>query len=68
MTWLLIRFLTGCWSLAGAPNAISMDITNFRVGNHRCCELGGHAGLHLGGGGGKGWGTCPLLAESYKRK
>ena len=25
------------------PNAVSLDIIEFRVGNHCCCELGGHA-------------------------
>ena len=44
MTWVFfIRLLAGCWSLAGALDAISLDITKFRVGNYCCCELGGHA-------------------------
>ena len=44
MTWVFfIRLLAGCWSLAGALDAISLDITEFRVGNYCCCELGGHA-------------------------
>ena len=41
--YFFIRLLAGCWSLAGTLDAISMDITEFRVGNHCCCELGGHA-------------------------
>ena len=40
MTWVsFIRLLAGCWSLAGALDAISLDITEFRAGNHCCCEL-----------------------------
>ena len=38
-----VRLLAEWWSLAGALDAIDPDITEFRVGNHCCCELGGYA-------------------------
>ena len=42
MTWVFLyqTLIVGCWSLAGALDAISLKITEFRVGNHCCCELG----------------------------
>ena len=44
LRYFLIRLLVVCLSLAGALDAIIiLDITEFRVGNHCCCEFGGHA-------------------------
>ena len=43
--YFFIRLLAGCWSLAGALDAISLDITEFRVVNYYCCELIRHASL-----------------------
>ena len=43
MTWTFLyqalSCIAGCWSLAGALDASSLDIIEFRVGNHCCCEL-----------------------------
>ena len=37
--YFFIRLLAGCWSLAGALDTISLDITEFRAGNLCCYEL-----------------------------
>ena len=37
--YFFMKLLAGCWSLAGALSAISLDITEFRAGNRCCCEL-----------------------------
>ena len=51
-------------SLDGALDAISLDITEFKVGNHCCCELGGHT-MHRSSAAAQPYISCGLQPHRW---